>query len=130
MLKHLPEKYLPDPERYLPTSKRLRKVEGSLTLAFGIVGLSLPAALLSGWIPIDRMASALSGQLPAVLALMAMACASLWWGYVLWRSKCYDQVWEEDERRWMWGWGVTVQLLMGIVFLSMAVEAFLRGLPS
>lgn len=127
MFKHLPETYLPDPERYLPTSGPLRKVEGSLMLAFGIVGLSLPAALFSGWIPLERMALVLSGELLVAFALTAMACASLWWGYVLWRSKCYGQMWEKDGRRWVWRWGVTVQLLMGVVFLAMAVESLLSG---
>lgn len=128
MLKHLPERYLPDPERYLPESESLKKVEGSLMLALGIIGLSLLAALFSGWFPTEEMASALSGDFPMVLLFLAMACVSLWWAYVLWRSKCYDEGWEEEGKQWLWGWGVTTQLLAGLGFLSVAARTLLTSL--
>jgi hypothetical protein len=123
MLKHLPERYLPDPEQHLPD--RLGRLEGTLVLAVGTVGLSLSAALFSGWFPTAAMASALSGTFPALLTFFTTAAVSLWWGYVLWRSKALDQEWKEQGKMWLWGWCVAAPLLAGLVLLSMAVGTLL-----
>ncbi|MFB6232100.1 MAG: hypothetical protein ABEL04_13200 [Salinibacter sp.] len=127
MLKRLPEKYLPDPESWLPASGTARKVEGSLLLAAGTVGLSFTAALLSGWYPTAAMASALSGRFPAALTFSTAAWMALWVAYLLWRSKRFGGGWEE-EILWLWGWGVAAQLLVGTGFLVMAAYALLDGL--
>lgn len=127
MLKHLPERYLPDPEQHL--SDRLGRVEGTLVLAVGTVGLSLSAALFSGWFPTEAMASALSGTFPALLTFLTTASVSLWWGYVLWRSKALDKEWEEQGKQWLWGWCVATPLLAGLVFLAMALGTLLGGFP-
>ncbi|MFB6248345.1 MAG: hypothetical protein ABEL97_07230 [Salinibacter sp.] len=123
MLKHLPEQYLPDPEQHLPD--RLGRLEGTLMLAVGTVGLSLSAALFSGWLPTEAMASTLSGTFPALLTFLTTASVSLWWGYVLWRSKALDEEWEEQGMKWLWGWCVAAPLLAGLVFLTMAVGTLL-----
>ena len=123
MLKHLPERYLPDPEQYLPG--RLDRLEGTLVLAVGTVGLSLSAALFSGWFPTAAMASALSGAFPALLTFGTTACVSLWWGYVLWRSKALDEGWEKRGIEWLWGWCVATPLLAGLIFLSVAARLLL-----
>ena len=120
MLKHLPERYLPDPDRYFSSPDRAGPVEGTLMLAVGTVGLSLAAALFSGWLPTEAMAAALSGRFPALLTFLTLAGVSLWWGYVLWRSKALDEIWERSGTTWLWGWAVTVQLGMGLGFLVMA----------
>lgn len=123
MLKHLPERYLPDPEQYLPG--RWGRLEGTLVLAVGTVGLSLSAALFSGWFPTAAMASALSGTFPALLTFGTTACVSLWWGYVLWRSKALDEEWETRGIEWLWGWCVATPLLAGLIFLSVTVRLLL-----
>jgi len=120
MLKHLPERYLPDPERYFASPGRTGRVEGTLMLAVGTVGLSLAAALFSGWLPTEAMTSALSGRFPALLTFLTLAGVSLWWGYVLWRSKALDERWEQTGTTWLWGWAVTGQLGLGLGFLVMA----------
>ena len=120
MLKHLPERCLPDPERYLPTSGPLGRLEGTLMLFLGTVGLSLSAALFSGWLPTEEMSAALSGRFPALLTFLTLAGVSLWWGYVLWRSKVFDDEWTKAGKEWLWGWVVAVQLLIGLAFLSVA----------
>lgn len=120
MLKHLPERWLPDPERHLPASGQFGRVEGTLVLVFGTVGLSLSAAVFSGWFPTAEMSSALSGRFPALFTFLTMASVSLWWGYVLWRSKVFDEEWTETGTEWLWGWIVAVQLLLGLGFLTMA----------
>jgi len=125
MLKHLPERYLPDPERWFSSSGGPGRVEGTLLLALGTVGLSLAAALVSGWLPTDAMASALSGRFPALLTFLTGAVVSLWWGYVLWRSRALDEGWEQGGRTWLWGWGVAVQLAMGVGFLVLVAATLL-----
>ena len=125
MLKHLPERYLPDPERYFASPGRTGRVEGTLVLAVGTVGLSLAAALFSGWLPTEAMADALSGRFPALLTFSTLAGVSLWWGYVLWRSRALDEGWERSGTTWLWGWAVTAQLAMGLGFLAMVAATLL-----